>query len=119
MSLAGLDLVDKKLNTSHQCARAGKRINSIQCCIRQSITGRTTGAILPLCLALVMHLQCWIQIWTPKGKKDRDVLDGYEVNEGTVTSGIWEAERAGGVQPGEGKAQGNLSYACKWLVAGE
>jgi len=62
--------------------------NSIPCCIRQSITSMTAEVILPLCLAVATHLQCWIQVWTPRYKRDRDLSEGHEVSEGPGASDI-------------------------------
>ena len=65
-------------------------------------------------------MECWVQFWAPQCEKDRDILSkGQKDDEGTGTSDIrGEAERAGTVQPGEEKAQGNLINVHKYLIGG-
>ena len=50
-------LVDTKLAMSQQCALEAKKVNSLLGYIRQSIASRLREVILPLCSALVGHIQ--------------------------------------------------------------
>ena len=69
-------LVDNKLTMSQQGDRAAKAANSLQGCIRKTITSRSREVILLLSSALVRsHLQCWVQSWALQYKSDMDLLE--------------------------------------------
>ncbi|GAB0178190.1 mitochondrial enolase superfamily member 1 [Grus japonensis] len=98
-------LEDTKLNMSQRCALAAKRGNGTLGCVR-SAASRLREVILPLYSALVrLHLECWVQLWGPQYKRDMDTLHMTKGQE--HLSYEERAERAGTVQPGEQKAQGD------------
>lgn len=53
----------------HGCAFMAK-VNSIMGKIRQSIASGLGEVILPLCSALVRHLECGVQLCAPQHKRD-------------------------------------------------
>ncbi|KAJ7421560.1 hypothetical protein WISP_41929 [Willisornis vidua] len=61
---------------SQQCALGAKKDNGILGCTGKSITSWSREVILTLYSALVRpHLQCCIQFWAPKDRRDMDILE--------------------------------------------
>jgi len=68
--------VDKKLNTSHECALAAQKANCILGCITSSVASRSREGMLLLCSALVRpHLESCVQLWSPQHRTDMDLLE--------------------------------------------
>jgi len=69
-------LVDKKLDKSHQRGPAAQKADRILGCIKRSVSSRSREVIPPLCSTLVRpHLESCIQVWSPRHKKNMDLLE--------------------------------------------
>jgi len=99
-------LVDK-LTISQQCGLVEKKANGILGCIRKNTVNRSSDVILPLCSALVMHMQ---MLGPGLGHHERpgtSQTTGHRCDEGTRAPFTErEAGRAVIVPPGEEKGQG-------------
>ena len=69
-------LVNKKPDTSRQCALTAQTANCILGCTKSSLASRSREGILPLCYTLVRpHLESCIQLWSPQHRKDMELLE--------------------------------------------
>jgi len=69
-------LVDRKLNTTLQCALRAQKANHTLGSIKSSMASRAMEVILSLCSALVRcHVESYIQLWSPQHKKDMELLE--------------------------------------------
>jgi len=69
-------LVDKKLNTTQQCALAAQKVIHILGCTKISVVSRLREVILTLYSAVVLpYLESCIQLWSPQYRKDVELLE--------------------------------------------
>ena len=68
--------MEERLDMTQQCALAAQKANCVLGCIQSSVGSRVREGILPLLSGLVRpHLQCCIQLWSPRHKKNIDLLE--------------------------------------------
>jgi len=64
-------LVYAELNISQQCALTAQKANlSLIGCIKRIVASRLREVILPLCSALLRHLEFCIQMWSSQYRRD-------------------------------------------------
>ncbi|KAK4825515.1 hypothetical protein QYF61_000028, partial [Mycteria americana] len=87
-----------------------------------SIDSRSREVILPSSILSPSerHLECCVQYWAPQDKMGMDLLEQVQRKATKFIKGVdhlilGEAERAGIVQPGEGKAHGYINHVYKCL----
>jgi len=82
-------MVDKKLNTTQQCALTAQAANCLPDCIKRSMASRSREVIPPLCSTLVrFHLESCIQLWSPQHRKDMDRLERVQRRATTMIRGL-------------------------------
>lgn len=84
-------LVNKRFNTSHQCALAAKRANSTLGCTEHSITCQSKDVIMPLYSVLVQPHQLWhcMQFWAPQFKKGVKVPECIQKMAAKLLKVLW------------------------------
>ena len=83
-------LVDDKLTMTQLCILIVRKANHILACIKRNVTSRSREGILLLYSALVRHhLESCVQLWSPRHKKDMDLLERVQRR---ATKMIWGLE---------------------------
>lgn len=115
-------LVENKLTTRQQCTLAAKVTGILGMHWELSIASRSRDMILPLYSALLrLHLERCVQVWAPRYRKDKELLEQVQSKATKVTKELEHLsyrERQRELAAGEEQAQGDLINMYKHLMEG-
>lgn len=110
---------DTSLYASNAALRKNK-VNSLLSPIRKNIASWLREAIFQLCSALVRHLECWAPFWASQYKTDMDLAERVQQTAMKINGSEHLTNkgrpRAGILQPGEEKVQGDVANVHKYLM---
>ena len=75
------EVVDEKLDRSHQCGLVAQKANHIMGCIKRSVASRVREGILLPCFALLCsalmrpHLESCVRLCSPQHRKEMNLLE--------------------------------------------